>query len=152
MEPDIILEGFLQAESTHGVRYIKFAGDGDSSVHSTVITGVPGWGRAIEKLECANHACKCYRGSLRTGTTNPHYKGKGGLTAKMRRLTSAARCAINMRSKEKDRPQAIKKLQADLRSGPRHCFGMHDNCSAEFCTTLRESQNQETNARWHWKS
>jgi len=60
MEPDIILEGFLQAESTHGVQYIKFIGDGDSSVHSTLITGVPGWGRAIEKLECANHACKCY--------------------------------------------------------------------------------------------
>ena len=39
---------------------------------------------------------------------------------------------------------SYQKLQADLRNGPRHCFGMHDNCSAEFCTTVRERQNQET--------
>ena len=145
MESAIILEGFLQAESTHGVRYTKFVGDGDSSVHTTLITDVPGWGRAIEKLECANHACKCYRGSLeKIVQDNPHYKGKGGLTTKMRqRLTSAARCAIKMRSRETDRSQTVKKLQADLRNGLHHCFGMHDNCSADFCATVRERQKQE---------
>ena len=37
---------------------MKFIGDGDSSVHSTLLESVPGWGRAIAKLECANHACK----------------------------------------------------------------------------------------------
>ena len=145
MESEIILEGFLQAESTHGVWYIKFVGDGDSSVHTTLIAGVPGWGRAIEKLECANHACKCYRGSLeKLVQVNPHYKGKGGLTTKMRqRLTSSARCTIKMRSNEKDRPQAIKKLQDDLQNGTYHCFGIHDNCSADFCTAVKERQ-QET--------
>lgn len=64
MELDIILEGFLQAESTHGVQFNKFIGDRDSSVHSTLITGAPGWGRATVRLECANHTSKYYRGRL----------------------------------------------------------------------------------------
>ena len=59
------------------------------------------------------------------------------------RLTSAARCAIQMRSRETDRSQAVKKLKADLRNGPHHCFGMHDNCNADFCATVRERQKQE---------
>lgn len=93
MESDIILEGFCKAESTHGVRYTQFIGDGDSSVYTTLLQHVPVWGRDIVKIECANHACKCYRGSLeKLVTENPSYKGKGGLTLKMRkRLTSAAR-------------------------------------------------------------
>ena len=77
METDIILEGFLEAEQVHGVRYIHFI---DSSVHPTLIQNVPGWGHAIKKLECANHAC---RGALeRLVQDNPSYKGNGGLTLK----------------------------------------------------------------------
>lgn len=51
-------------------------------------------GHAIEKLECANHACKCYRGTLKQLVqSNPSYKGSGGLTMKIRKkLVSAARC------------------------------------------------------------
>ena len=96
MEPDIILEGFKQAEQVHGVRYKRFVGDGDSSVYPTLIENVLGWGRYIEKLECANHACKCYRSGLeKLVQDKPSYKGTGGLTQKMRcRLTSPARCAI----------------------------------------------------------
>ena len=37
METDIILEGFLEAEWVHGVRYTEFIGDGDSSVHPTLL-------------------------------------------------------------------------------------------------------------------
>lgn len=149
METDIILEGFLKAEQTHGVRYTRFVGDGDSSVFPTLHRAVPGWGTRIKKLECANHACKCYRSSLeKLVTENPAYKGKGGLTEKMRkRLTSAARCAIKMRSKEVDFNKAVKLLQQDLVNGPLHCFGHHEHCSPDFCTTAhqkRTSTNQET--------
>ena len=49
MESDIILEGFLEAEKVHGVRYTQFVGDGDSSVYSTLLTQVPGWGHMIKK-------------------------------------------------------------------------------------------------------
>ena len=36
METDIILDGFLKAEQTHGVQYTRFVGDGDSSVFPTL--------------------------------------------------------------------------------------------------------------------
>lgn len=111
---------------------------------STLIAGVPEWERAIQKMECANHACECYRTSLKKLVLcNTAYKGKGGLTGKMRqRLTSAARCAIKMHSKEANQKDAIKKLQRDLQNGPFHCFGMHTNCSSDFCNTVREKQQQ----------
>ena len=146
MESDIILEGFCQAELTHGLRYTRVIGDGDSSVYTTLLQYVPGWGRDIIKLECANHACKCYWGSLeKLVTENSSYKGKGGLTLKMlKRLTSAARCAIKMRSKEPDRRNAINLLRKDLLNGPLHCFGHHQKCSSDFCTTSQQRQAQNS--------
>ena len=43
MEADIILEGFINAERVHGVRYTQFIGDRDSSVYPTLIQKVPTW-------------------------------------------------------------------------------------------------------------
>ena len=43
METDIVLEGFLEAERVHGVRYTQLIGDGDSSVYPTLLQNVPGW-------------------------------------------------------------------------------------------------------------
>ena len=69
----------------------------------------------------------------------PKYKGRGGLTQKMRcQLTSAARCAIKMRSKERDIQKAVKHLERDLKNGPYHCFGLHENCSPDFCLSAKE--------------
>ncbi len=133
METDILLEGFTNAERLHGIHFTKFIGDGDSSVHPTLIQNVPGWGHYIQKLECANRICKCYRGVLEQLVKDkPSYKGIGGLTLKMRkRLISAARCAIKMRSKESDRVKTLSLLKKDLINGPRHCFGIHTHCSPE---------------------
>ena len=141
MESDIIAQGFCESERVHGVRYIRFIGDGDSSVHPALIHG---WGYAIKKLECANHACKCYRSGLeKLAQENPAYKGKGGLTLKMRkRLTSAVRSAIRMRSKEPDKKQALQSLQRDMINSPMHCFGHHQHCSPDFCTSAKEKQQQ----------
>ena len=81
MEADIILSGFLEAESTHGVRYLKIIADGDSSVFAILQQEVPVWGKDISKLECANHICKCVRANLeRLVEEKPQYKGKGKLT------------------------------------------------------------------------
>ena len=52
MESDIIVEGFNLSESMHGLRYMQFIGDGDSSVHYNIVTSVP-YGRHVEKIECA---------------------------------------------------------------------------------------------------
>ena len=110
----------------HGVCYTRFVGDGDSSVYPTLLQNVPGWGYAIKKLECANHACKCYRSSLeKLVQEHPSYKGSGGLTLKMRkRLVSAARCAIRMYSMECDKKKASAALRRDLENGPKHCLNI----------------------------
>ena len=85
MESDIILESFLAAEKQHGVRYINFIGDGDSSVYPTLVSNVPGWGYSIKRQECANHALKCYQASLeQLIKEKPSYKGKHKLTENMR--------------------------------------------------------------------
>ena len=151
METDIILEGFVQAEQVHGVRYMRFIGDGDSSVYPTLLANVPDWGSDIRKIECANHACKCYRSSLEAlAKDHAEYRGKGGLTQKMRkRLTSAARCAIRMRSKGGDPKKAVKLLERDLKNGPSHCFGFHDNCSPDFCLTARERATPQASLTVH---
>ena len=142
METDIILDGFLEAEKVHGVRYTRFIGDGDSSVYPTLIQNVP-WGYAIEKLECAKHACKCYRGALeQLVNNNPSYKGSRGLTTKIRKkLVSGARCAIKMRSKETDKAKALVSLRKDLTNGPLHVFGIHTHCSPDFCTASQQQQD-----------
>ncbi len=76
METDILLEGFCAAESTHGVRYMRMVGDGDSSVYPTLLLSVPVWGRYIQKIECANHTCKCYRSGMeRLAQDNSAYRG-----------------------------------------------------------------------------
>ena len=56
-----------------------------------------------------------------------------------KRLTSSARCAIKMRSREEDKTKALFLLKKDLVNGPFHCFGHHTNCSPDFCQAVRES-------------
>ena len=80
-------------------------------------------------------------------TENPSYKGKGGLTQKMRkRLTSAARCATKMRSQEPDTRKAVKLLEQDLVNGPLHCFGFHSKCSTDFCKVACERKQASSTA------
>ena len=50
METDIVVEGFRQAESTHGVRYKRLVGDGNSSVLTSIHQRVPVWVDSLGKL------------------------------------------------------------------------------------------------------
>ena len=131
METDILLEGFRAAEAMHGLRYMRMTGDGDSSVLANIQANVPGWGMKVSKVECANHAVKCYRSRLEKIVQDfPKYKGKGRLTQRaIKRLTTGARCAIKMHSKTGD----VEELRKDLRNGPSHVFSDHTNCSTSFC-------------------
>jgi len=74
METDIIVEGFKMCIQQHGVKCIKFNGDGDSPVCHALVTSIP-WGWAIEKIECANYAVKCFRTHKTVVLDNPHCKG-----------------------------------------------------------------------------
>ena len=46
MEADTILDDFFNCEEQHGIWYIEFICDGDSSVYPTLIYSIP-WGYAI---------------------------------------------------------------------------------------------------------
>ncbi|CAC5387679.1 unnamed protein product [Mytilus coruscus] len=84
MESDIIVEGFLKANS-HGVRYMHFIADGDSSMHAQIMDRVPVCDKHVKKLECANHITKCLRSNLENLVAeNPSYKGKGKLCNRTR--------------------------------------------------------------------
>lgn len=91
MESDIIVEGFKEAETKHGLRYMRILGDGDSSVYAKIREEVSEWGRDVQKEECANHVCKCYRSNLENLVmNNPLYKGRHNLIKKVRvQLVSA---------------------------------------------------------------
>ena len=145
MEPDTITEGFLSSETMHGLRYMELVGDGDSSVFNSIITNVP-YGRYVKKIECCNHAVKCYRTRLEaTLKDNPQIGGRGGLTkAMIVRITTGARGAIRFHSKAV--PQDVAALRHDLRNGPRHCFGEHSNCRpGGFCRHVSQDSTGRDN-------
>ena len=123
MEVDIIFEGFWMSESIHGLRYLWFIGDGDSSVYNSLITGVPTYGYDITKVECGNHAVMCYRNRPEALCKDkPQYQGHNGLTiVVMKRITHGARCAIRMHSTTSD----VSALWHDERNDPHNCFGDH---------------------------
>ena len=150
MESDIIAEGFRLSELTHGICFLKLVGDGDSSVLATIRQRVL-YGSYVEKIECANHAVKCYRSRLEElAKENPQYRGKGGLTKRaMQRLTVGARIAIRMHSKDMN----VQQLRHDLRNGPAHVFSDHNSCNPLFCKHIvqpaqvesaRASEEEET--------
>ena len=57
METDILVQGFKEVEMKYGL-YTTFTGDGDSSVHASLVTEVPGWGHTIHKIACVHvHVC-----------------------------------------------------------------------------------------------
>jgi hypothetical protein len=149
MEADAIVEGFLEAESKHGLRYMRLTADGDSFVYARNQEQVPIWGSRVSKIECANHACKCLRSSLeRLVSDKPEYKGKGKLTLQTRvRLVKGVRCAIRMRSDQKDQSRAKQQLEQDIRNSVYHVFGMHECCS-DFCkakpsASVSEEQDED---------
>ncbi|XP_062575148.1 uncharacterized protein LOC134237079 isoform X2 [Saccostrea cucullata] len=144
MESDIIVDGFKQAEGKHGLRYMRIIGDGDSSVFAKIREEVPLWGRAVEKEECANHVCKCYRSNLeKLVTDNPLYKGKHNLTKKVRiQLVSAVR----VRGKQKENKElspnaAVLQLKHDIINSVHHIFGNHSKCS-DFCKMTSANSSQ----------
>ena len=66
-ECSTLLEVFCAAESTHGVCYMRMVGDSDSLVYTTLLLSIPVRGRVIQKIECTNHACKCWIGVISPG-------------------------------------------------------------------------------------
>lgn len=51
MEADIIVEGFNPSESMHGLKFMRFIGDGYSSVFAKIKREVT-YGQSVEKVVC----------------------------------------------------------------------------------------------------
>ena len=121
MEANVITKGFLLSEQMHGVRYLWFIGDGDSSVYHAVATGVPLYSHHVQKVECANHAIKCYTNHLEE-LFYPEYQQWYGLSAvRMKRISHGACFAIKMHNNTGD----VAVLRHDLQNAIQHYFGDH---------------------------
>ena len=127
MEADIICEGFQRSVEMYQLRYLTLIGDGDSNVISKIRSSVD-YGRRVNKIECANHCVRNYTSKL----FELHKKDKELLNKMtIKRLTAAARGAINHNSKQV--PTSVSDLADDIRNGPRHVFGDHTKCKQYYC-------------------
>jgi hypothetical protein len=136
MEQTIVVEGLNYIFDKHQV-WVKFLiGDGDSSVFARVRERAP-FGYKIKKMECANHMVKCYTSKLYTMVNNVKYdtKSRSLLRKEIKRLKSAARCAI------KRCEGNITQLKLDLKNGPNHVFGEHSECRADYCKKTHPDVN-----------
>ena len=125
METDILVEGFRISEEMHGLQYLRYIGDGDSSVFYRLKQSVP-YGSFIEKEECANHVTKNY-----TKYLHGLVKAKKGIYTKVlpnnmiQKLTKNLRGAIKKNSEDQGTAEKLRDL---LRRGPEHVFGNHSKC------------------------
>ena len=125
MESDIIVEGFKYCERVFGLRFKKFIGDGDSSVHKAIVDSMP-HGISVQKIECANHVVKNLTKAL-------YALAKGAQNSKFlnsRRNGIISRCARGAISRAAGN---VAQLKTDLKNVPSHVFGDHERCPSDVC-------------------
>ena len=91
MKSNIIVERFKSSEKTHGLQYLWMIGDGDSSIFYLCVLGYIPYYRLVQKVECSNHAIKCYCGALgKLAKGQCNFSERNGLTAgKIQNLSKA---------------------------------------------------------------
>jgi hypothetical protein len=145
MEVELVKQAFSAINSGGGFdRYackIKYLiGDGDASVMKALRSS---W-NFVEKIECANHAIKAYRGHIET-LLSAHPEWRAIVTTLLAsKIVSGARCAVKQRSEQmtskvKSRVDAARALEADLVNGICHYLGIHNYCSETYCGFQRHS-------------
>ena len=167
MEPDLVFDAFSSARSTHGVVYLMYIADGDVDLES-VLRKLE-YGNQIKKIPCANHRIKNFRTEIeKLGKSHPRLSNWTGLTAHARAsIPAGAMAAIKMRGEELERVQGkirnlcqnqnrdvevtdelnreisriTKNLMNDLKYGWKHQFGIHTNCSKDWCRVAAKSND-----------
>ncbi|CAG9814671.1 unnamed protein product [Phaedon cochleariae] len=137
----MVVDGFNQSEEMHGVRYLKFIGDGDSSVFSKIQHSVR-YGKEVRKIECTNHALENYGKRLRTmkeDTQINHKRRKLLTNLKIQALTKRAKTSIYEHAK--NAIHNVDLLRSDLRNGLHHVYGDHSNCREGICNTVGDMTN-----------
>lgn len=156
MEPDMIVQSFIESEEVHGLRYKKFIGDGDSSVFSHLQEKVLSYGRQIIKVECVNHLLKNVTKRLFELQKGLEKQAKARLEQDKAANPSQQQPKQRGRNKEKEfltnnRIKTIGKTvrrmikTLSLENAPRsviseviqnlgrHCIGDHSKCQQKFC-------------------
>ncbi|XP_065574204.1 uncharacterized protein LOC136036116 [Artemia franciscana] len=146
METDILVEGFRSSEEMHGLQFLEFIGDGDSSVFYKLKQSVS-YGSNIRKHECANHVTKNYTAHLYNLCKN-----KKGLYTKclprgiIQQLTKNLRGAIKINSENNGTAEELKIL---LKRGPYHVFGNHTKCDSGCPKIAELAVNSKIEDRWN---
>lgn len=143
MEADVICEGFAKSEDMHGVQYMEFIGDGDSSVHSKIMSSV-WYGRDVRKIECANHVVKNYTKALYELAKRDQFARKILSTSRIERMKICVRKMIRYRAEERvesggDRDVSAGLLTNDVRNAAFHVLGHHGKCEKYFCNIVGNS-------------
>jgi hypothetical protein len=126
MEQDMIIEGFVLSLSMHGLRYLEFIGDGDSSVYQRIIERVA-YGKDVIKHECANHVTKNFTRDLYNLVKNRGDFSKILTKSCISSLTKNLRGAIK---KNREDGGNTEKLKCLIKNVPFHVFGDHQKCSS----------------------
>lgn len=140
MEQRIIVEGFCNSIEQHGLQYLNYIGDGDSSVYNRLQEGVA-YGRYIKKTECANHMTRAFSDGLHKLAENTVYSldGRRVLTenvngiSRMERLIKGVRSAVKEASLLEDQSEACDTLRRDILNSLDHVCGNHENCREVYC-------------------
>jgi hypothetical protein len=146
METEILVEGFRASEDMHNLQYLRYIGDGDSSVYFKLKQSVS-YGSLIQKEECANHVTKNYTSYLHNLA-----KGNRGLHAKflttdvIQKLTKNLRGSIKKNSEDNGTAGNLKQL---LRRGPDHVFGNHTHCDAGCAKRTQLPEGSLVEERWN---
>ncbi|KAJ8887073.1 hypothetical protein PR048_013288 [Dryococelus australis] len=126
MEQDIIVEGFLQSISMHGLVNHRLIADGDISVHKKLIDAMPyGTTRQVEIVD---------------NTKLGSYELRSALKDRIMRLRTAGISAVQYRKKQSEDKYhlLIEELRNDILTSSFHIRGDHSKCSERqyFCDGL----------------
>lgn len=138
MEADIIVEGFCNSMSMHGVKYTKLIGDGDSNVYKKLLDANPYDNLRIEKIECKNHLLRNACNKLQIickDSKNRNVLLRKLLHDRILRIRKAVTMAVRYRKRESSnsKQQKITDLRNDILNAPLHVFGNHEKCASYFC-------------------
>lgn len=138
MEIDGIVEMFERSEEKHGVKYVKYVGDGDSKTFKGIITrNIYGNDVNVQKKECVGHVEKRMGTRLRNAkkaNKGIGGKGKGKLTDKaIGELTKFYGLAIRRNS------DSVQDMKEAIWATYFHCSSSDENPQHQKCPSGEHS-------------
>lgn len=149
MEANIIVEGFQTSIDSHGLKYTRLIGDGDSSVTRKIHEIKPYGCTLVEKIECANHLLRNVCSKLKELVRSPRSSIQKRVPIKLRKQLESNilkfRIAIKKSAEYRfleNTPYSEKIIlfKQDVLNSPDHIFGEHKNCASYFCQGAKDGE------------